>query len=119
MGILVFMIDDLRLEIKPSMIFLTMSELISGLIAYKSMGLVYQEISLADSSFCIGIRRGKKGTVMLTANSQSVVIEENELFREIVESSYSFYSRFRMNLNPAVKNDLDAAFENAKWTFKF
>lgn len=98
------------------MIFLTLSNLLSGLFEFKVKELNYIEILVIDSSFRIIFKR-KKDKILLIVNNEAIV--ETELINIltiIYDSAKSFCDKQldRMTTENSVKLDLLESLEQVK-----
>lgn len=99
-----------ELKNQPSMIFLTISELILALVEYEEKNLNYKEIIGADSSLSIYFKRVNKFTKIVVNGTFSITIETVEVLREAYNSFINFCRPYYSFLLSSVKNDLEYAF---------
>lgn len=104
--------NEIHHDIKnqPSMIFLTISELISGLADYEEKKLDYKEIIGADSSLSICFKRVNEFTKIIINGSFSMAIETMEVLKEFYDSSINFCKAYYSFLDTSVRHDLEYAF---------
>lgn len=108
--------NEIYNEIKnqPSMIFLTISELISGLAEYEEKKLDDKEITGADCSLSICFKRVNKFTKVIVNGSFSITVETKEVLKGFYDSSINFCNAYYSFFNTSVRMDLDYAFHKMK-----
>lgn len=99
---------------QPTMIFLTISELISGLAEYEGKKLDYKEIIGVDCSLSICFKRVKEFTKIIINSSFSTTIETMEVLKEFYDSSINFCKAYYSFLDTSVRHDLEYAFNELK-----
>lgn len=104
--------DDLKNQ--PSMIFLTISELILGLVEYEEKNLDFKEIIGADSSLSICFKRVNKFTKIIINGSFSIIVETMEILKEVYDSSINFCKAYDSFFLASVRHDLEYAFNEIK-----
>lgn len=88
------------LKNQPSMIFLTISELILGLVEYEEKKLDFKEIIGADSSLSICFERVQKSTKITVNGNFSMTIETMDVLKEVYDSSINFCKAYDPFLLP-------------------
>lgn len=104
--------DDLNNQ--PSMIFLTISELLSGLAEYEEKKQGFLEVTGVDSSLSFCFERVNKFTKIRLNGSCFATVETGEILKEAYGSSVSFCKAYYPYLLSSVRNDLDYAFHKIK-----
>ena len=96
---------------QPLMIFLTISELILGLVEYEEKRLSSKEVIAVDSSYSLRFIRNDKMTDIVVNNDFTITVDTKTMLREICCSSFDFCKEYDSSLLTSVKNDLDYAFD--------
>ena len=96
---------------QPLMIFLTISELILGLVEYEEKRLSSKEVIAVDSSYSLRFIRNDKMTDIVVNNDFTITVDTKTMLREICCSSFDFCKEHDSSLLTSVKNDLDYAFD--------
>lgn len=99
---------------QPSMIFLTITDLILSLVDYEVKKLGFKEIIGADSSLSIQFKRINKFTKIIINGSFSITIETKEVLKEVYYSSVNFCKEYYSFLLTSVRHDLDYALNEIK-----
>lgn len=97
------------LENQPSMIFLTISELLSGLTEYEEKQLDAKEIVGVDSSLRIRFSRAEQITRVLVNGRLLITVGTPELLRAMYHASADFCRIYDASLCGSVKADLNYA----------
>lgn len=101
--------DDLSHQ--PFMIFLTISELILGLVEYEEKRLSSKEVIAVDSSYSLKFVRNDKMTNLVINKDFTITVDTKILLKEISCSSIEFCKVYYPSLHTSIKSDLDYAFE--------
>lgn len=103
--------DDLSHQ--PFMIFLTISELILGLVEYEGKKLSSKEVIAVDSSYSLKFVRNNKMTDLVVNNDFTITVDTGIMLKEICYSSIEFCKMYDSSLLTSIKSDLDYAFDKA------
>lgn len=108
--------DEIYNDLKnqPSMIFLTISDLILGLVEYEKLKLASKEIIGVDSSLSICFKRVNKLTKIIVNGVFLITIETTEILKEVYYSSIDFCKTYYSFFNTSVRDDLEYAFNEIK-----
>lgn len=101
--------DDLTHQ--PLMIFLTISELILGLVEYEGKKLNSKEVIAVDSSYSLKFVRNDKMTNLVVNNDFTITVDTRIMLKEICCSSIEFCKMYYSSLLTSIKSDLDYAFD--------
>lgn len=104
--------EEKRCQDKQSvMIFLTISEIISGIIEYEKNNLAYKEISAVDSSLSISFVREDKSTKLFLNNELVAIENTKQIINEFLTSSVEFCKPYYATFHNSVKADLEHGFD--------
>lgn len=104
--------EDLKNQ--PSMIFLTISDLLLALAEYEEKKLGFQEVIGVDSSLSLCFERVKEFTKIKWNGSHFATMETREVLKEFYCSAMNFCRMYFPFLLTSVRNDLEYAFDRMK-----
>ena len=95
------------------MLFISISDILFGLIEYFEKDMENKEVGLADSSVTFSFIKNKYKTILEINNKFICEIETDLMIKKFLEASNEFYKAYSSRLEKAVAFDMKYAIDKA------